>query len=96
MKRNIGSIMNNNSQLEDIEHSSGQLADTASRFKSKSIQLEVQTRRRNRKMIIYILIFLCLFGFGLWIMAPQGPGHDDEPANNSQGNAKVASNDNTG
>ena len=40
MKKNIGSMINNKNNLEEIENTSGNLASTANRFKNKAIKLE--------------------------------------------------------
>eukprot|EP00347_Sterkiella_histriomuscorum_P019197 403342567 len=61
MKQNIGRIMDNRGQFEDLEKGSDQLKDTASRFRMNSARLEKQARWRNLKIKIILAVAVVLF-----------------------------------
>ncbi len=70
MKNNIGKMMSNTAQLEDIESSSQALSGTASRFREKSRALRDQSRAGRWKPFIYIGLFAILFAFILYLRSP--------------------------
>ena len=47
MKQNLGRMLDNRQVLFDIESKSGDIKDTASRFRSQSVKLERMTKLKQ-------------------------------------------------
>ncbi|CDW86454.1 r-snare vamp72-family [Stylonychia lemnae] len=60
MKQNIGKIIDNRNEFNDLENKSGNLKDTASRFRMNSAKLEQQAKWRNLRMKLIILAMIVL------------------------------------